>query len=251
MNKKDLRIQSVVKALAENPNQSAAELAAQFNVSSMTIRRDMQYIDEHHLMDSYLLAEPSEGSYEYQIEEVKNADLKRKIAQAAVKTIKPNEVIVLDSGTTSGMIAALIPNDLPLTVICYSYHILSKLANKKNIRLIMAGGYYHQNTQTFEAPESVEFLHKFRAHKMYVCASGIHESLGLTCADQRVAPSKQAGIDISLKKILVSDSTKFGHISAGFFSSIDNMDMIITDDGITEDWKSLLKDKDIRVEIVQ
>ncbi|MBP3853917.1 MAG: DeoR/GlpR transcriptional regulator [Erysipelotrichaceae bacterium] len=249
MNKRDLRVKSIVKDLLLQPNQTNAHLAKKYNVSTMTIRRDLEYIEKNHLLDS-MAANFSTDNYESKIEEIKNAAKKQRIAEYAVSLIEPNEVIVLDTGTTAGMIASLLPNDIPLTVICYSYHILSKLYDKENIRLVLAGGYYHHNTQTFESPEAVSFLEKFRAKKMFVCASGVHEELGLTCADQRIAPNKQASIETSLTKILVVDSSKFGLISAGYFAPIDQMDIIITDDQITPEWKERIEEMDIDFHIV-
>lgn len=249
MNKQELRIQAIVRDLALQPNQTNAALAKKYNVSTMTIRRDMEYIEKNHLMTAGLMNVSNEN-YESRIEEIKNAADKQRIAEAAVSLIKPNEVIVLDTGTTAGMIASLLPNDIPLTVICYSYHILSKLYDKDNIKLVMAGGYYHHNTQTFESPESVDFLKRFRATKMFVCASGIHEELGLTCADQRIAPSKQAAIEMSLTKILITDSTKFDCISAGYFAPIEAMDMIITDPHLSEEWRERFKEMSIDCRIV-
>lgn len=249
MNKQELRIQSIVKDLILQPNQTNAALAEKYNVSTMTIRRDLDYIEKHHLLDSARI-NISELDYEANIEEIKNSVYKERIAHQALKHIEANDILILDDGTTAGTIAALLPSDIPLTVICYSYHIVSKLYNKENIKLIMAGGYYHRNTQAFESPESVEFIKKFRAKKMFVCASGVHEELGLTCADQRTAANKQAALSASLEKILVTDSSKFGMISAGYFAPLDQMDLIITDSELSPDWKQRLNQLDISYELV-
>ena len=249
MNKQELRIQSIVKDLILQPNQTNAALAKKYNVSTMTIRRDLDYIEKHCLLDSAKV-NMSVLEYESNIEEIKNAAYKEKIAQYALTLIEPHDVIVLDNGTTAGMIAAMLPNDIPLTVICYSYHILSKLFNRDNIKLVMAGGYYHRNTQSFESSEAVEFLTKFRAKRMFVCATGIHPDLGLTCADQRLAPVKQAALSTALQKILVTDSTKFDRISAGFFAPIEEMDFIITDQQVSQEWIERFEALEIDYKIV-
>ncbi len=248
MNKKELRIHAIIKELTSNPSQSTSELAQKFNVSIMTIHRDLSYIKEHGMMEE---SSKAEDEYESKIEEIKNANLKKAIASYAVSLIEPNEVIVLDGGTTAGLIASLLPDDIPLTVICYSFHILSKLYNKKNINLIVSGGYFHRNSQIFESNQSASFLKQFRASRMFLCASGVHESLGITCADQRAASSKQASLSMSSSKILVCDSTKFNHTSAGYVSSLEDIDMVITDSRIPEDWIERFESINLTYKIVE
>jgi DeoR family deoxyribose operon repressor len=175
---------------------------------------------------------------------------KKRINAFAVSLLRPGDVIVLDSGTTAGMMPEMIPDDLPLTVICYSYYIVSKLCDKPNIRLILAGGYYHRNTRIFSSEEGIRFMKQLRAQKVFLCASGIHADMGLTCTDQYIGDLKKAAISMSLEKILITDSTKFGKVDPGFFAAIEDMDRIITDSGISEEWTDLIRAKRIQLDIV-
>ncbi len=289
MNKREVRIVKILQKMKEDPFVSIAQLADLFAVSQMTIRRDLQYIEEHGLntaspfgdgaaqmpenagagVSSALYSSgkgnagaapfmPGTGQaqqtaprvYTYQEEEIRCAQEKRRINEFAVSLLNPGDVIVLDSGTTAGMMPELIPDDMPLTVICYSYYIVSKLCDKPNIRLILAGGYYHRNTKIFSSEEGISFMRQLRAQKIFLCASGIHAGMGLTCTDQYIGDLKKAAISMSLEKILITDSTKFGRVDPGYFADIDDMDRIITDDGISQDWADLIRDKGIRLDIV-
>ncbi|MBQ3392872.1 MAG: DeoR/GlpR transcriptional regulator [Lachnospiraceae bacterium] len=253
MNKKDVRIQSMIRELSLRPEQSVAELAALFQVSQMTIRRDLQYIEQNRLLRPEILhggRTAGASRYEYLEEEIRNAEQKRRIAEFALGLLKPGEIVALDSGTTAGMLAAVIPDDMPLTVICYSYYIVSKLYDRSNIDLILAGGYYHHNTQTFESTEGMQFLKQLRARKMFLCASGVHETMGITCTDQHIASMKRAALSISSEKILLCDSSKFGEIRSGFISSLEDLDMIVTDQGISPAWESRLRETGAEVHIV-
>lgn len=283
MNKREVRIVRILQKMKENPFVSIAELADTFSVSQMTIRRDLQFIEQNGLnqtgnrtagtsdqgvstasasagtvpssLASYLSGagapERNTGNpYVYTDEECHCVEEKRRITAFAVSLLKPGDVIVLDSGTTAGMMPEMIPDDLPLTVICYSYYIVSKLCDKPNIRLILAGGYYHRNTRIFSSEEGVRFMRQLRAQKVFLCASGIHAEMGLTCTDQYIGDLKRAAISMSLEKILITDSTKFGRVDPGFFAAIEDMDRIITDTGITDEWKDLIREKQIRLDIV-
>ena len=258
MNKKEARMIRILEKMNADPLVSIGELAQLFGVSQMTIRRDLQYIEENNLRSRLSKPQPQVGTtslssphpYMYSEEEVRHREEKYRINAFAVKLLSPGDVIVLDSGTTTGMMPELIPDDLPLTVICYSYYIVSRLCEKPNIQLILAGGYYHPNTKVFSSEEGIRFMRQLRAHKIFLCASGIHETMGLTCADQYIGDLKRAAISMSVEKILISDSSKFGHVTPGFFAGIDDMDRIITDTGITPDWEKLIRDKGIRLDIV-
>ena len=273
----------ILQKMKEDPFVSIAELAEIFSVSQMTIRRDLQYIEKNELggrekrtsggrepsgntapafsgtvsasLASYLSGTGDSGQiprreYTYDYEEVHCVEEKKRINAFAVSLLRPGDVIVLDSGTTAGMMPEMIPDDLPLTVICYSYYIVSKLCDKPNIRLILAGGYYHRNTRIFSSEEGIRFMKRLRAQKVFLCASGIHADMGLTCTDQYIGDLKKAAISMSLEKILITDSTKFGKVDPGFFAAIEDMDRIITDSGISEEWTDLIRAKRIQLDIV-
>lgn len=273
----------ILQKMKEDPFVSIAELAEIFSVSQMTIRRDLQYIEKNELggrekrtsggrepsgnaapafsgtisasLASYLSGTGDQGQlpprdYTYDSEEFCCVEEKKRINAFAVSLLRPGDVIVLDSGTTAGMMPEMIPDDLPLTVICYSYYIVSKLCDKPNIRLILAGGYYHRNTRIFSSEEGIRFMKQLRAQKVFLCASGIHADMGLTCTDQYIGDLKKAAISMSLEKILITDSTKFGKVDPGFFAAIEDMDRIITDSGISEEWTDLIRAKRIQLDIV-
>lgn len=329
MNKREVRIFRIIQKLREDPFISIADLAQLFHVSQMTIRRDLQYIEENGLQPQLSLAdaggaagrqgftaagspgglngapgstagingpaigspgglngapgftagingpaigspgglngaggrpvhpagpekntETGAGEYYLPMGEDHCIEEKRRINAFAASLLRPGDVIVLDSGTTAGMLPDMIPDDLPLTVICYSYYIVSRLCDKPNVRLILAGGYYHRNTKVFSSEEGISFMRQLRAHKVFLCASGIHADMGLTCTDQYIGDMKRAAISMSLEKILIADSSKFGRVDPGYFASIEDMDRIITDTGISEEWADLIRDKGVRLDLV-
>ncbi len=253
--KKELRTRAVAKEIQNNPSYSVSVLARQFNVSEMTIRRDIKYIEENNLLDLFQPSVVREGAgvscagYEFYREAEKMADEKLRIARYAVSLIKPNDVLMMDTGTTVDLVASFLPMDLPLTVICYNYNVLSHLYDRDNIRLMLAGGYYHRISESFESSENVSFLQNVRATKMFVSTSGV-EKLGLTCTSQYEVITKQTAIHSSLKRILLADSSKFGVIKSGFFADLKDMDLIITDEGLSQDWQNYIQEMNIALKIV-
>ena len=102
----------------------------------------------------------------------------------------------------------------------------------------------------FASAESVEFIRRHRANKAFISTSGVHRSLGITCINAHSVDSKRAIIESSASRVLLTDSSKFGAVKANHFAELDEINIIVTDDGISEDWRTLLHDIGIRLKIV-
>lgn len=254
MNKKEARLVSVLNILREQPQLTIAELASKFGVSHMTIRRDLEHLKQQGFMDSFskVLSQPQEQKNEYKFssEKIKNYKKKERIAKFAMGLVESKDIIILDSGTTTSLMAGYFREDIELTVLCYNYHILSQIYNKTNLTVVFSGGYYHRKDQMFECPEGVELIKRIRANKLFLSASGIHQSLGLTCANEYEVSTKTAVMESSLMKILLVDSSKFGRVRPGYFAQLEEVDLVVTDDELTEEWKEYLDNKRILYHLV-
>ncbi|MGL5435178.1 MAG: DeoR/GlpR family DNA-binding transcription regulator [Lachnospiraceae bacterium] len=250
MGKKDLRIYAMLESLRTSPVLSIKELAERFDVSEMTIRRDLDYLKENRLLYEQNQTKNQNEEYIYFEEQIKYLDKKRRIAQFAAGLIEAEDILILDSGTTTGELSRCIPEEYPLTVLCYNFHILSQLYNQDNLTLIFAGGHYHKRDLMFESREGVELIKRTRASKMFVSAFGIHEKLGITCAYPYETATKRAAIDSALTKILVADSSKFGQVRPGYFAQLSEMDVIITDTELTNEWREQITSQGIVLHLV-
>lgn len=253
MGKRDLRIYALLDTLKESPVLSIKELADRFQVSEMTIRRDIDYLKENRLFYENQASEPAardHDEYLYSSEQIRNYDKKDRIARFAAGMIEEGDILILDSGTTTGVLSKYIPEQMQLTVLCYNYHILSQLQGNEKLSLIFAGGYFHRNDLMFESVEGIGLIRRTRASKMFVSASGVHEKLGMTCAHNYEVVTKKAALESSLQKILVTDSSKFGQVKPGYFAELEEIDEIVTDDGLSQEWQELIAEKDIPLHLV-
>lgn len=250
MPKKPYRLNEIIKLLQIYNAISVNELADKLGVSHMTIRRDLQKLEQQNyvrLLHGGAVLNPHAGLMQpdeihYSLRTAGSEQMKEKIAigQFAASILEENGVIILDAGSTTELIAKSIPPDFPLTVICYSLNILVELRQKRNCEIILAGGYLHENSLMFESPEGVDLVRRSRATKAFVSASGINEELGVTCANQYELETKKAIIDSSISSIIVADSTKFGKVGPTYFADLANFDIIITDVGIPSQYTDLL-----------
>ncbi|AOR22832.1 DeoR/GlpR family DNA-binding transcription regulator [Clostridium taeniosporum] len=256
MNKKLQRANKIIEILKEKNGASVKELASTLGVSEMTIRRDLNILKSNNIVSNVYGAtiynplnniDKLNANYDLTDEIVKRENEKIKIGKAAAKLIKNDDIIIIDAGTTTEKLAKNISDDVELTALFYSINILMALRNKKNIELIFSGGYFHENTQMFESPEGISLIENIRATKVFVSAAGVHEDLGVTCSNNYEVATKRTIINSSVEKILLVDSDKFDSVKSSYFSDLQEFNIVVTDQGIPENWKILLKDMGIKV----
>jgi DeoR family deoxyribose operon repressor len=224
-------------------------LASMLNVSEMTIRRDFRLLETS--QDTSSISDTQNSSYNLlQAAQFSNAQ-KEAIGAFAASLIQPNDAIIIDTGSTTARILPHIQDDLDLTVLCYNANVLMELRHKPNMQLFFSGGIYHRNTEMFESAEGIQFIKRIRCDKVFLSAAGIHKELGITCVNSYEVPTKQAIIESSLEKILVADSSKFERFYPSFFASLDKIDVIVTDTGLTREWQSFICEQGITLHIVQ
>jgi len=256
---KNNRVNYLLNRLSIDGFSSIKELSKKLEVSEMTIRRDLLELSKSNIVTlipggAILKKNPpidkDEDKYLIQAAESLMLEEKIKISRKAASLIEPNDVIVIDTGSTTENLSKFIPENMPLTVICYALNILFNVYENKNWKLIFPGGYFHGDTLMLESPEGIEMIKRIRANKAFISAAGVSEKLGVTCATAYEKETKRAVIESSDKKILLVDSTKFGKIKISHFADLTDFDIVITDSGISKEFVNIIKNIGIKLYIV-
>ncbi len=259
MNKKINRMNKILEILKNSNGASLKQIAQMLDISEMTVRRDLQALSKDNLITlikgvaifnqnsnvSFLTRE-----YDLNIEHIVHVTEKQRIGQAAASFLEPDDVIIIDSGTTTEQLAKYIPYNINLTVACYSMNTLTTVSKKSNCKIIFAGGYYHENTQMFHSPESVSLISRTCANKAFISAAGINRNFYVTSIEQYEIETKKAAIKSSQEKILLVDSTKFDKICPAMFGELSSFNKIITDTNLCDHWIQAIKEKNIELLLV-
>lgn len=260
MSKKLDRLNNLITILKTKNGASVKELSNILGVSEMTIRRDLKILNGNNIANKVYGAtiynpnnniEKLESGYNIESECIKHEKEKILIGRAAASLINSNDVIIIDTGTTTVQLAESINPELKITALIYSTNILNTLSNKKNISLIFAGGYYHSNTNMFESAEGISLISRTRASKVFISAAGIHDTLGVTCSNSYEILTKQAAMNSSVEKILLADSQKFGVVKSSYFADLADFNTIITDKNISHEWVNIIKSRNIKLIIAE
>jgi len=253
---KNYRTNYILNRLSVDGFANIKDLSKRLKVSEMTIRRDLRELSKGNIVTlisgGAVLKRNSpidtdEEKYLIQTAESLMLEEKIKISRKAASLVEPNDVIIIDTGSTTENLPKFIPKNMPITVICYTLNILFNVYENKNWKLV---GYFHNNTLMFESPEGIGVIKKIRANKAFISAAGVSEKLGVTCATDYEKETKKAVIESSDTKILLVDSSKFGKIKISHFADLTDFDIVITDSGISKECEEIVKNIGIKLYIV-
>lgn len=251
MSKKDDRIRKLVDTLQQRQGMTIRELSVLFDVSEMTIRRDLELLKQ----DNLILDIPGAAIYNtncvnsdhYSIKAASDtrAAEKERIGQKAASLIEENDCVIIDNGTTTEWMAACISPAVSATILTSNLNIVNELATKPDIKIICGGGYYHADTGLFESQESISLIQKSRATKVFCSAAGIHDAMGVTCMNSYEVATKRAIMASGAKKILLADSSKFGVVKSCYVTNLSSFDLIISDNELSEEWRNIITENQV------
>jgi len=257
LKKQTKRMNAIIDFLKTKNGASIKELANLFQVSDMTIRRDVSILSEQGLVSNLygaVVISPDVNStlpsYNLDNATTSNQIEKNRIGQFAASLIKSNDILIIDTGSTTEALARHISSDIPLTILCNTQNVLKHLLTKPQLKLIFAGGFYHPNTQLFESNEGRKLISNVRATKVFMSAAGVHESMGVTCVNSYEVDNKLAIMQSGFERILLVDSAKFSVIQSSYFADLNQFHTIITDSEITPVWVSLIENLGIKLHVV-
>lgn len=243
------RLAEIISILQQRNGASVKQLAEELNVTEMTIRRDIKILQTNEVINIFhgsIVLNPNrsvaEGKAYYDIfyssgvmESEKNA-----IGREAAKLVKEGDSVFFDIGTTVEAMVRQLPVGLDITAICFSFNILDELRRKKISKLIFGGGYYHPDTQAFECDDMRRFISGIRATKAFISPAGISENIGFTCVKQYEEQIKKTMLENAGSCIVLADSSKFDVVKPAYIGALSQVDTLITDDKLSEEWKTIL-----------
>jgi DeoR/GlpR family transcriptional regulator of sugar metabolism len=159
-------------------------------------------------------------------------ELRRMIGKKAATYVQDGDTIFLDTGSTTSNLAQFLDGYRNLTVITNSIAIFHQLQRNSNINLILTGGEFHHESQSFIGRGVQLFLQELRVDKAFLVASGVTTSFGVSCRNQEEADVRRSVINASREVVLLVDHTVIGTDSNVFVTQLNRINTIITDAGI-------------------
>lgn len=230
---------------------SVVEMSQLLNVSQMTIRRDLHILHEKQIVEvtyggaRFIASKRSEPDFDIRTHE--HLAEKQAIGKLAAKLfIEERDVIGIDSGSTTLEIVRNLPN-IPLTIVTHSLAAANVVAQNRRYALIMLGGVLQHEANCLCGPQAIAALHTLYINKLFLSTSGLLPSDGLSCNNLPDAEVKQALISSARQTILCMDSSKVGRAYLARFATLNAIDTLITDNGISDESREAIEQQQVQI----
>lgn len=248
------RHQYIINEISNEGRVYVLDLCKKLNVSSVTIRKDLKFLEDKNLLyrvhGGATHANPYAMDRHVNEKEKLQATEKNKIGIKAAESIAANDSIIIASGTTALAFAKQIRPKGTLMVITSALQIAESLLNSDSIEVIMLGGQLRKSSASVMGPYAENTLNDFYCSKLYLGVDGIDPTSGCTTTSVLEAHLNRKMIAVSQKTIVLADSSKFGKKGFGKICGIEDIDEIITDNGIPESMKTELESMGVKITIV-
>ncbi|MFD2863816.1 DeoR/GlpR family DNA-binding transcription regulator [Mucilaginibacter antarcticus] len=248
------RHQYILNQIQQKGNVNVLDLCSELEVSSVTIRKDLKLLEDKNFLfrthggatqsNPYATDRPVNEK-----EKLQSAE-KLKIGAAAAKLIQPDDSILIASGTTVLSLARSIQPIGNLIVITSALNVALELINHQNIEVLQLGGILRKSSSSVIGPYAERILADFFCSKFFLGIDGIDLEFGLTTTSAMEAHLNRQMMAVSQKTIVIADSTKFGKRGFGKICGMDEIDEIITDNGLAPHLVEQLEAMGVKVTLV-
>ena len=242
----------IMQHLIQHGSSEIAELSELLKVSPSTVRRELQVMEKKGLLlrshGSARLPIPIRYKDLFEQRAAQEIEAKKIIATAARRLIKPGQVIGLSGGTTSTELARQLRAGSGVTVVTNAINVALELQGFGN-HVIVTGGGLNQNSYELVGNLQTQSLQNMHLDLCFVGVNGINIEFGFSVLDEPEAVASRAFKAASEQTIIIADHTKVGKATFARFCALNEVDLLITDNGIPDDQWIALRETGLKVQI--
>ncbi len=241
----------IMEVLIKEEAMSVSELAELLDVSSVTIRKDLNELEQagklYRSHGKARIINPFTLNRSVSEKEKMAPEQKDAIGREAAKLIDRDDSIIIASGTTVHALARNIKPIHRLTVVTASLQVSVILSQDESNDIIQLGGMLRHSSLSVVGQYSKSILENCSFSKLFIGVDGIDFNYGFTTTDMREAELNQQMMRAAQKVIVLADSTKFGRRGFAKIGNIEDIDMIITDSGVNPNVVKQIEEHGIEV----
>ena len=245
------RVSAILDRLAVEHSLDAGELAEEFGVSSATLRRDLQMLEDQKLLSrTHGGALAHDVAYELPVRYRggRQRDEKRAIAAAAADQLPKGPLVLgLTGGTTTSEVARIIADRVDVTVVTNALNIATELALRPRLKLILTGGVTRSQSYELVGPFADQTLAALHLQVAVVGVDGISAAAGLTTHDEVEAHTNAMMISRATRVIVVADGSKVGRTLLARIAPVESVTALITDSTADPDALEAMRQRGLAV----
>ena len=228
---------------------SLIDLAGQLAVSESTVRRDLEALEATGAIQrthgGVFYTGPSPKLSHFDVRQQANWSQKRRIAVAASRLIEDGDTILLDGGSTTYELAQLLVGR-PLQVVTNSLPVATLFTSSDRGDLVLVGGIVHTHTGVTLGPYANAMLANLNVRRAVLSVAGANER-GFYNSNSLLVEAEQAMMRAADEVIVVADSTKFGHASLAHLCGLEDVDIVVVDRELPDQWQQRIIDNGVKL----
>ncbi len=242
--KQQVRFTAILTLLQQNGKVVVEELSEQLGVSLVTVRRDLDVLEQKGLLRRThggavsmepLFYEPFRKDRSFVAQVERAADEKRRIGRAAAALITPSETIALTPGTTTTEVIRGLPMNYGITVVTNTVNVAMELSKRRDVYVFVTGGHLHGEWFSLVGSAAIRALENMLINTMFIGADGIDANWGTSCFSADEAELNSTMLKLARRRIAVVDSGKFGVVANWRICQSSELNVLITDTGATDE----------------
>jgi DeoR/GlpR family transcriptional regulator of sugar metabolism len=241
----------ILEILAGKNRAEVSFLAETLEVSQVTIRKDLDYLEEM----GFIQREHGFAHFG-PIEDVGrrmaiNYEIKRRIARAAAETVEEGETVMIESGSCCAMLAEELANSKEVIIITNSAFIANHVRHAPYANVILLGGEYQKGSQVLVGSMTSKWAEIFMSDKFFIGTDGFSEKYGFTGRDHQRTQTVRDMAQQAQKVIVLTDSDKFLRQGIEGLVRTEQVSMVFTDDRILPEKEQFLEERNVLIHKVQ
>lgn len=226
------RLSEIENYLNSVGNISLDKLCEVFSVSKNTIRRDIAELEKRGSIRKVyggIVSTKKNTPEPFKSREVKNQKEKKIAAELACQLVHDNDVIFIDSGTTTMHMIPFLAARKNLTIITYNLHVIIAAMSYPNLNVIATGGELHREANSFVGINTINFLKNYNIAKAFLASTGISLTSGVTNVFPAEYQIKKYMMEAAPTSILMVDHTKINIASLMTYCRLEDMNYVVVD----------------------
>ena len=242
--KQQVRFTAILTGLQQTGRVSVETLSEQLGVSVVTVRRDLDALDQKGLLrrthGGAVSIEPlfyeqfrRDQSFLAQVKHA--ADEKRRIGRAAAALITAGETIALTPGPTTTEVIRGLPINSNITVVTNTVNVAMELSQRKDVYVFVTGGHLHGEWFSLVGTAALRSLDNMLINTMFIGADGMDATWGASCFNADEAELNSTMMKLARRRVAVVDSGKLGLVANWRICKPEELHVLVTDTAASDE----------------
>jgi DeoR/GlpR family transcriptional regulator of sugar metabolism len=230
----------IVEHVRRSGGVRVSELTELLGVSDMTVRRDLDVLARHGLIEKVhggatIASTPSMDEPGFEAKSSRELSEKEAIAQAAARLVRPGTAIAISAGTTTWALARYIMQVRDLTIVTNSIRVADVMQQASGAPTVILTGGVRTPSDALVGPVADLAIRSLHFDILFLGCHGMDPHAGLTTPNLAESETNRAFVRGARQIVLTADHTKWGTVGLSSFANLDEVDVLITDPGLSAD----------------